>query len=359
MGSGRGRRSVRLPPLDLTHLRRLTDDTGIVQHAKYSVGDPKTGYTTDDNARALVVAARLSRNDEALDLVHTYLHFLLYVQRDDGLFHNDVGYHRHFLDEVGSEDSLGRAIWGCGEVIAADLPANLQRTAEYIIERALPHLSRLRSVRGWANTLLGLIPYYQATGRLEALYLIRELGDRLLGTYAQQASPSWRWFEDILTYDLARLPQALFMTYGLLKEPRYLEVAEEALGFLTEILFLRPDGGADKGRDVLAPVGNRGWYPRGGKRALYDQQPVDAGCLVEAYVTAYQHTNLRHYRILARKAFLWFLGRNVKEEPLYDPATGGCYDGITENGINLNQGAEATIAYLLARLAMEEILKKG
>ncbi|MDR5695909.1 MAG: glycosyltransferase [Armatimonadota bacterium] len=349
---------MHLPPLNLTHLRCLTDDTGIVQHAKFSVGDPKTGYTTDDNARALVVAARLSRNNEVLDLVHTYLHFLLYVQREDGTFHNLVGYDRHFLDEIGSEDTLGRAIWGCGEVIAADLPPNLQRTAEYIIERALQHIPRLRSMRGWANSLLGLIPYYRATRRPDAFHMIQELTTRLLAKYEQHASPSWRWFEDILTYDLARLPQALLESYGLLKESRILEVAEEALAFLTEVLFLKPDGEMGN-KAVLAPVGNRGWYPRGGTRALYDQQPVDAGCLVEAYAAAYQHTNHRRYRDLAQKAFLWFLGRNLKREPVYDPATGGCYDGITENGVNLNQGAEATIAYLLARLAMEEIQKKA
>lgn len=342
--------ALSLPELKLDHLLRLTDCTGIIQHAAYTLPDRATGYTTDDNARALIAALRVHEavgDPRALGLAERYLGFLAWVQNGRGGFRNFVAYDRRFLEEEGSEDAFGRAFWALGCTLGMGEGFALARNARRLAEAALPRAGRLRSPRARAFTLLGLAEWLEAGGRDPRIRaLLRRLADGLVRQYRTYAGPGWRWFEDLLTYSNGVLPLALFVACAAGGGRDHLAVAVESLDFLGEVLFR--DG-------PLRLVGNRGWYPRGGAPALFDEQPEDAGAMVLAYAAAHRVTGRDEYRRLAGDAFAWFLGRNALGVALYDPATGGCCDGLTPDGPNLNQGAESLLAYLLAHLALGEI----
>lgn len=332
-----------MTPLSLRHLRHLTDHTGMIQHARLAVRDPHTGYTADDNSRALVLAARLhqSRPSPRTErLMHMYLAFLQYVQQPDGRFLNLVGYDRTILPGDASEDCLGRCVWACAEVIrCAAAPDGLREAARAMLRAARPHVEALGSLRGRANALLGaaLLP--------EETDLATMLAHRLVEAYDRGAGAAWRWFEPVLTYDLGRMPQSLFRAARMTGRARYREVAAESLAFLIETQTL--DG-------VLAPIGNYGWYPRGGARAVWDQQSLEAGALVEACADAWAATGDPAYLGRARWAFGWYLGENLLRVPLYDPSTGGCFDALAPTGPNLNQGAEALVTYGMAHTALRK-----
>jgi len=340
------------PLLRLDHMKRLTDDTGILQHAFYTTPDPQHGYTTDDNARALLVALQYSQvaeteaaTEEALELACRYLAFLRYAQRPDGHFHNFLAYDRTWLDEAGSEDSQGRAIWSLGYTIAnASLPG-IRQSAATLIERSLPWLSELRSPRAQAFSLLGLGWAFQAGYQRDRLLaLSRLLADRLVAAWEATADEEWPWFEDIIAYSNPKLCEGLFHAYLVCHEERYLGIALKGLRFLLQVCS---DG------NMLDLVGQNGWYRRGRMRAVFDQQPVDAQAIVQACVAAYQITADEYYLVAAYNGFAWFLGNNRLGQPLYDPKSCGCFDGIHPDRVNSNQGAESTLAYLLARLAFE------
>lgn len=339
---------ARLPEFNHNHLLRLTDCTGIIQHATYALPDRQTGYTTDDNARALLVSLQAYQQwaePEFLKLAEIYLAFLNLAQKPSGWFHNFFDYQRRYLDENGSDDSFGRSLWACGYAAMAMPDHYLGQASQAIIEKALPAVRRLKSLRGKAYTLLGLSYYYQGPGENAAvLQLVRNLTDDLLAAYNATRDREWQWFEDILLYSNAILPMSMFLAYEVTEADAYLQAGKSTLEFLTRVLWA--DG-------YFNLVGNDGWYPRGGKMALFDQQPVDAGYLVQAYSVAYRVTGQRQYMDLAETAFNWFLGQNIAGLPLYDETTGGCRDGLTPNGVNPNQGAESLLAYLLSRLAME------
>jgi len=338
-----------LPELKLDHLLRLTDCTGIIQHAAYALPDRATGYTTDDNARALIAALRvgeLAGHQAALRLAERYLSFLWHAQNPDGRFRNFMDYSRRFLEEVGSEDASGRALWACGVTVAAG-HAHLEASARRMLERALPAVARLRAPRARAFALLGLAAWLEAEpGRTAVRALAVRLAEALVRQYRRTAGPGWHWFEDVLTYSNAVLPLALFRAYQATGRRSFLRVAAESLAFLSECHFR--DG-------TLRLIGNRGWFRRGAARADFDEQPEDAGLLVLAHAAAYQATGREEHRRLAEDCFAWFLGRNALGCPLYEPRTGGCYDGLTPDGPNLNQGAESLLAYLLARLTVQEL----
>lgn len=338
---------MKLPRLNLDHLVRLTDDTGILQFAKFGVGDPHSGYATDDNARALIVAARLPNSPLRDRLASVYLSFLLSVQRPDGTFVHLAAYDRSLSDAPASDDGLGRCVWACAEVVASNLPAAMKQTAAFILDRTWPHLDGIRHVRGWANTLQGLALQAHFAGDGRARQATEACADRLLEHLDAHTAGAWVWFEEILTYEPGRMPLGLLYAAAITGESRYLEGAERALGFLEQTLFDQ----AEDGR-IFVPVGNGGWYPRGGRRAAYDQQPVDAASMAEAYAAAAAITGQTRYGRLARAAFAWFLGKNSSGVPVYDPDTGACRDGLHPHGVNLNAGAESTICYLLARLAI-------
>lgn len=340
--------AIELPPIKLDYLKTLTDDTGLFQHAKYCVPKRNEGYTTDDNARALIVCTRYRNLKDDLQtelLANKYLAFLSYMQKPEGSFHNYLSYERGYLDVDGSEDCMGRALWSLGCVVNSKLLFDLRMVAKEMFDLGLPWVWRSWSLRFYAFTILGLCQYYQGTRDEKMKANVEKLADFLVQHYRDQTKGDWRWFEPYLTYDNARLPQALFTAAVLSKNPNYLSVAEESMKFLETTQVLS---------GVFVPIGNDGWYQHGGKRAFYDQQPLEAAAMSEAAVDAYYATKNKRYLQLANIAFEWFLGKNSKQAAVYNPQTGGCFDGVNYDKVNKNQGAESSISYLLARLRMEE-----
>lgn len=336
-----------LPPLDFRHLFAMTDDTGLFQHALYDVPDRRHGYCVDDNARALIVAAGAlsSGHDNGLArLAGTYLSYLYGSQREDGLFRNFMDFDRRFTETVGSEDCFGRSVWAAG-FASYHLRGGHAAVAEAVFRRALPPAASLRSLRSQAYSILGFHHFLQGHRGDDAVKETLEiLADSLIREWGRHATGSWRWFEDLLAYANARLPQALFLAHRHVPKPAYLDVALEATEFIT--------AGTVK-EEYLRPVGNKGWWKKGSTPALYDQQPIDAGASAELYVTAYAATQEGRFLDLARLCFQWFLGRNSRGQALYDKSSGGCHDGLNEDGVNQNMGAESLLSYLMARLVLE------
>jgi uncharacterized protein YyaL (SSP411 family) len=339
---------VNLPPIKLEYLEAITDDTGVFQHSKFGTPNRLEGYTTDDNARALIAITKYSRikGDSRSDrLIDTYLSFLLHMQRADGKMHNFLSYDRSFIDEEGSEDCAGRTLWACGYMINSKLSAEKRLLAKEIFDKAFRWTCFFRSPRAKAFAILGLSHYHKAfTGDQNLTQNIKTLSDKLLEYYKNTRSADWRWFEPYLTYVNGRLPHALFEAYQETKQTKYIRVAEESLKFLLEVQTLN---------DKFVPIGNKGWYKKGESRSMYDQQSVEAASMAEAALSAYRATGNRHYKKAARTIFNWFLGQNTQNALVYNPTTGGCYDGITEKGLNLNKGAEATVCYLSARMELQ------
>ncbi len=343
-------RTRELPPLKLDHVRRLTDDTGMVQHAVFTVPNYHEGYTTDDNARALRMAVLLEALGEgdagAHELAVRYLAFLWYAfNPKTGRFRNVLGYDRRWREEVGSEDSHGRALWALGTVMHRSARRGLRGVAGRLFDQALPEALKLQSPRAWAFSILGLYEYLQAfPGSREALRACEELAGRLLALHERHRAPDWPWFEDALTYDNATLPHALLLAGQALKRDELIDVGLEALGWLCGVQR------AEEGHFV--PIGNRGFYRRGGERARFDQQPLEAHATVAAALTAYRLTGEARWHEEAHRAFDWFLGRNDLGLALYDPRSGGCYDGLQPDRVNENLGAESTLAFWLSWLEM-------
>ncbi len=327
----------------------MTDCTGMIQHAVHSLPDRFTGYTTDDNARALIAALKLYQQGfgpEALRLAEGYLSFLHYAQTDSGEFRNFMGYERRWLESEGSEDCFGRALWACAQTVTSLPGSPLARVAGRMMDKSMKNVGDLGSVRGRAFALMGLhdlVSFHPEQNR--AYHLLKNLAESLAEDYRSTSDSGWYWFEDMLTYSNGILPMAMFLAYSATGKRRFLSIAVESLAFLTEVVFPR---------GVLHLVGNKGWYRRGGARALYDEQPVDAAAMVLACLAAGKVTGKPEYLHLAECSFQWFLGRNSQNRALYEPTTGGCYDGLTPDGVNLNQGAESLLAYMLANLSLAE-----
>jgi hypothetical protein len=337
-----------LPPLRLDHLARMTDDTGMLQHAFYTTPDPNHGYTTDDNARALIVALQehaVTGGAQGLDLAWRYLAFLRYAQTVDGRLHNFLAYDRSWLDEVGSQDCQGRTAWGLGYAVAnAPLPA-MRRAAEELLDRLMPHVPGLKAPRALAYSALGLGWALQAGWRTDRMTdLLQGVGDRLLARWDATATDDWPWFEDIVAYSSPKLCEGLLHCYVATGEERYGEVALRGMAFMLQEYFTN---------GMLDLVGQNGWHRRGRARALFDQQPVDAKAVIHACMAAHQVTGEPLYRERALAALTWFTGNNRLGQPVCDPRSGGCFDGLHPNRVNENQGAESTVAYLLSRLAFE------
>ena len=344
---GLGGLLMRLPLIKLDFLKVITDDTGVFQHSKFGTPNRHEGYTTDDNARALIAVTKYSQikgNSQSYGLIDTYLSFLFHMQRADGKMHNFLSYDRNFLDDEGSEDCAGRTLWACGYVMNSELSAEKRLLAKEIFDRCYRWACFFKSPRAIAFAILGLSHYHSAyTEDRNLTEDIKALSNRLVKYYKSTRSSDWRWFEPYLTYENGRLPQALFEAYRETKRTEYIGVAEESLKFLFEVQIL--DG-------KFVPIGNKGWYLKGKARAMYDQQSLEAASMTEASMSAFLSTGNIYYRKMARAVFSWFLGKNTKNVFVYDSATGGCYDGITEEGLNLNKGAEANVCYVSARLEL-------
>ena len=338
----------KFPEIKLDHLVRLTDDFGIFQHARYNLPAKRFGYSLDDVARALIVCTkhyRMNRGEEMLQLIRIYLRFMQFAQRTDGSFANIISYQGHRDDTV-EDDVQGRALWALGYTVSCDfLPEKIRDEAEILLKRALKHTLKIRPPRATAFTMIGLYFYLQHNRQKRLHMLFKKLADRQVALYRSYSSPDWQWFEHKLTYSNSKLPESLFYAYALTRTNEYLEVAEKTLAFLKAITFRE---------NHYSPIGEAGWYHKDKKRAHFDQQPEDTASMVETKIVAYKITKDAQHLRDAREAFQWFLGRNHLQQVVYDEITGGCHDGLGRNTLNLNQGAESTISYLMARLAFED-----
>ncbi len=336
------------PTIKLEHLKRLTDNFGCIQFAKASFPDKSSGYTTDDNARALIIAIlhnHLFNSRLSFNLAKKYQNFLEHAQEKDGKFKNNFKNENEAVDTY-SEDAFGRAMWALGYAINKSRNKKITEKAKELFDRAYPKIKELNSPRAKAFVILGLYYLHEKYPENRFVMNIKRLANSLVDLYNEYSSDEWNWFEDHVTYSNAKLPEALFLAYNITKNERYLEIAEKTLHFLSDIMFEN---------DVLMPIGQNGWFNKNGKRSFFDQQPIDASEIVNAYITAYKMTKDKHYMEKAVLAFNWFLGKNHLKQILYDEVTGGCFDGLGKYAVNLNQGAESTIAYLMSRLMLEEI----
>ena len=336
-----------LPDLKLDHLRTMTDDTGLLQHATYTVPNYDEGYTTDDNARALVLTVLLEQSGDATPLGTRYLAFLWHAfDWNTTRFRNVMAYDRRWLDPIGSsEDAHGRAVWALGLVLGRSEQEGFRGLASRLFEHALPAVRKLTSPRAWATAILGIHAYLRRyMGDRNARLIQLELADRLLELYARTSQPAWQWFEDVLSYDNAALPQAL-LAAGLDLERA--ELTDAGLSALSWLIHVQLGGGSH-----FVPIGSNGFYPRGGARARFDQQPVEAAVTVSACLEADQVTGDHRWYEEATRAFEWFLGRNDLGLSLYDPLTGGCRDGLHPDRVSQNEGAESTLAFLTALVEM-------
>jgi len=344
-----------LPVLKADHMLRLTDDTGILQHAIFSVPNTSEGYTTDDNARALIVSTLLDEEPKNADrqeypnLSHRYLAFLwLAFNTDTGRFRNFLGYDRRWLEEVGSDDSHGRAIWSLGKVLGNSKDAGLRGAAGRLFEAAVPATLTFTSPRAWAFCILGLQAYLDWFPGDRAVQGARNtLAHRLLDIYERSHSETWRWFEKSLSYSNARLSQALILAGWRSGNQRMIEAGMESLKWLV----------AEQHRDdqeIFVPIGSNGFFIEGNEKARFDQQPVEACATISACLEVYRLTEDNIWLAEAQRVFRWFLGKNDLQVPLYDEVTGGCRDGLHPDRINENQGAESTLSFLMALLEMQE-----
>lgn len=337
-----------LPEIKLDHLNKMTDEFGMIQFCNHSDPDISSGYTIDDNSRALITSVlhnRLFNSDESLNLSRIYLNFIEQCQDEFGNFQNNFKNENEILDSH-SDDSFGRAIWALGYAINKSSDQEIILKSEQLLKNSLNLLIRIKSPRAVAFSIIGLYHYYRKRQNREILTLIRKLADFLVQRYNIESSDDWCWFEEVLSYSNSKLPEALYLAYDITGSEEYLNIAEKSLKFLTELTFI--DG-------KICLIGQNGWCKRNGKRALFDQQPVDASSLVHTYLTAFSITKNTEYHQNAIESIHWFFGNNHLDQMVYDETTGGCFDGLGKYTLNMNQGAESTVSYLIARLFLEEV----
>jgi len=339
-----------LPEIRLDHLRVLTDDTGILQHAKFTVPNRLHGYSTDDNARALIVVMMaqdmVPENDKLNELAFRYLSFLDYAFNIScGRFRNFMAYDRKWIEDKGSEDSHGRAIWGLGEVVNSSESENMVAMALNLFKRAIPAMESFTSPRAWAFGIVGIHSYMRRFGGdSEARRMRKLLSEKLFHLYESNSSDDWPWIENSLNYSNGKIPHALLLSGQWLKRKEMINTGLRILNWLMEIQT-DPLG-------HYVPIGNHGWYSKNGYKARFDQQPVEAHAMIDACIEAHSLTGDDKWIGKARLCFDWFLGKNDLQVSLYDFTTKGCRDGLQSNGANQNQGAESTLAWLLSLLRM-------
>ncbi|MPZ77267.1 MAG: glycosyltransferase [Deltaproteobacteria bacterium] len=344
------KRPGEFPPLKLDHLRRMTDDTGMFQHAIFTVPNYCEGYTIDDNARALTVSTLLEElgSEETADLTSRYFAFVWYAfNTETRRFRNFMSYQRNWLEKNGSDDSHGRTLWALGTVLGRSNTPALQNMAGWVFEKALPAILKTTSPRAWGFALIGIHEYLQRfAGDRRVSQTREELAGRLLRLYQKHRADDWRWYEESLTYCNAVLPHALLMCGHAMPHNSMTDAALESLKWLADLQRADTSGGH------FVPIGSNGFYRHGGERARFDQQPVEAQAMVSACLAAHRVTGDKNWHKEARRAFDWFLGRNDLNLPIYDPTTGGCRDGLHPDRPNENQGAESSLAYLQAVLEL-------
>jgi hypothetical protein len=352
-----------VPELKLDHMQRMTDGTGMLQHAVFNVPNYNEGYTTDDNARALIVSVQLDElknlateldlEERTLslsrDLGRRYLAFLWYAFNPaNKRFRNFMGYNRVWLEEIGSEDSHGRSIWALGSVLGRSTDDGLRGMAARLFESSIASALQLTSPRSWAFTLLGTQCYLKRyPGDRAVAYVQSTLAQKLKDTFKHNQTADWPWLEDNVTYCNPIMPQALIQYAQSNGDEEAAQIGLRSLKWLIDIQK------SDQG--WIMPIGSRGFYTRGGEIAYFDQQPVEVYSMISACIDAYRFTHELSWYHTADLAFEWFLGRNALGIPMYDNVSGGCRDGLHIDRVNENQGAESTLAFIQSLLELEQI----
>jgi uncharacterized protein YyaL (SSP411 family) len=344
--SKKASKKFKLPKPSLEHLKRLTDDTGLLQHAKYIIPDRRNGYCTDDNARAIVAMTKYYKQypePEALKLFETYLAFLYHALKPNGTVYNFLDYNRKWRIGESQHDALGRTVWAFGSVIAS--PPNqdyIPVIKEFFYDTAR-HIPSMPP-RSIAYSILGLSECLNKfPNDNQAIKSLTTAAESLVKSYNKYSSADWDWFEEILSYANTILPAAMYAAAKILNNRTYLSIAEKTCSFLFDNTF--------NGKH-FSFIGSNGWYRKGKKRAQFDQQPIEAADTVIMLANAYQATKNKKYLTLQKKALGWFFGENDIHTPLYDAKTKGCCDGLGADGVNINQGAESIVSFLLARLCL-------
>jgi glycosyltransferase involved in cell wall biosynthesis len=344
------------PPIKLDHIEKLTTNFGILQFSKFSQPDPDSGYTLDDNARALINMVLYNNylpNDNTLKLANIYLNFIEDIQRNNGWFDNYKDFDNQLTkqnEEVNLEDANGRALWSLGTVIAhrESVPAAMILRAEKCWNKAIKRIDDIKSPRAIAYALKGLYHYYSAYNEDDVRQHIEKLADELLRHYHINSAENWCWYEDYMTYANNVLPEAMLYSYLVTKNPKYKKIAVITFDFLLSHYFM-------KGQ--IKVISNRGWFKKENERVFYGEQPIEVATTIIALDLFYEVTKNKKYKDQLQLAFIWFLGNNHLKQIMYNPENGASYDGLEDKHININQGAESTLCYFKARLIMEKYSK--
>jgi len=368
-----------VPAINLDHIKKMTTDFGIIQFSKLNQPDIDSGYTLDDNARAMIAMCQhfeLTMNEEDIEYITIYFNFIKHCLQPEGYFLNYVNEQKVFTDQNNTTnlaDANGRAIWALGYLISrsALLPAELVADAESIMQRALSNMHNIYSTRAMAFAIKGLYYYNtkkicssefgfpgneRTTGEFQTTgneLIIKVLADRLVQMYRHESGDEWQWFESYLTYANSILPEAMLCAWLATGEPQYREIAQSSFDFLLSNIFRENE---------IKVISNKTWLHKGkepGAAAIGGEQPIDVAYTVLALSKFYDVFGDADYLLQMKKAFNWFLGNNHLHQVIYNPCTGGCYDGLEENYVNLNQGAESTVSYLMARLLVEKYVRKN
>lgn len=327
-----------------SHLLRMTDDTGIFQHSLRGVPDPSMGYTTDDNARALIAAIMLydAYHDKKYEkLIYTYMSFLIYAQNEDGKFKNFMDYNRNFCEKEGSPDCFGRCIMALGFALKSEcVPLAVKRSAYVLLKKAIKNCSKIEFLRSKSYCIVGLSNCIDEVSKK----IIIDFADSLKIAYEKCSDKNWYWFENELTYCNAVMSNAMLCSYEITGNKQYLQIGLKSLDFLCEKTFKY---------NYFKPIGCSGWLKKGEEPAAYDEQPVEACTTLVALVKAFDITHNNKYLDMAKTCFKWYKGTNSKGISLIDSETYGCFDGITQNGVNLNEGSESILCYCIASMIAE------
>ncbi|KKP34467.1 MAG: Glycosyltransferase [Candidatus Roizmanbacteria bacterium GW2011_GWA2_32_13] len=346
-------------PIDISYLSQLTDAVGIIQHTHHIIPDRKFGYSTDDNARALIVVSQLykqHKTDDVLKYIKLYVSFLRFAQEPNGKFHTFLNFTGNWDDKTDVTDPYGKAMWALGFNLYLNDDLRFTQSIHSLFTMNLSQIDNIRDLRTAAYTMLGLYYYILKfetktdTATLATEYL-KKLADFLMTAYKKNHTINWNWFEDTVTYDNFRLPQALFAAYMITGNEKYKKVANSTLQFITNCNY-------NKKRKHFDFIGQDGWYVKGQKKADYDQQPLEAAAAVDAYLFEAQAFHKRDYLKQALLAFEWFFGNNRNHRYIYDKNTRGVFDGLTLKGVNQNEGAESIVCFLISCLSLQHYLKK-
>jgi len=349
----KGKLSFNFPPIKLDHIKELTTDYGILQFSKFSQPDLSSGYTLDDNARALInilMYYDIADDPIALDLAKIYLNFIAEIQREDGQFDNykDINHQLTKQNElVNLEDSNGRALWSLGYMLSLQkkLPEDFVQQAQKIWDKAVLHIDKVSSPRAIAYSLKGLCYYYQISFEKNIKTCIAQLADKLLNHYHINSDDEWCWYEDYMTYANNVLPEAMLYSYLATRDLKYKKIALITFDFLLSHYFMKGE---------ISVISNRGWFVKGEKKNTYGEQPIEVATTIITLHLFYQITGNVKYRNQMNLAFSWFLGNNHLNQIIYNPVNGASYDGLEDKNVNINQGAESTLCFFKAQLIMNE-----